>query len=922
MYQNVFVENRWDDEPVVHLWDDDAGYNTFEFPNFAFVRNETGEYRTLKGDPAMKIAKADLTWKRKKELEEVYGEDAVHESDVPIETRVLLDIYGGEEEPSTGHCRLFYDIEVSTVGGYPNIDKADKKITSVAFWDDASCQMRVFILEDEDLPNTEDVEVTVFGKEKDLLRAYVKAWRDVDPTILVTYNGDRFDNPYLYRRLERVFGEGYGDKLSPIEKTSYNERSGIYKFAGISSFDYLKIYKNFKFSELSSYSLDNVAKTELDRGKIEYVGREVNGEVIENLDDLKRLDPERFIEYNAVDVELMMELDDKLGFIEMAKFIAHLGHVPYESVYQSSRFIEGAILDSLHSDGIVAPNKSHNTLGYKTNSYHELYSEEIKVSKPIHKDVPRKGTLGLMKTKTTKKRRRYKRVTEDSFVLEKPLDFSIDEGRDVTLEFEGAYVKEPIPGVYEWFFDLDLTSMYPCIIMSLNISPETKMGKVLKPEWNPKLFADGSSEEVEVRIFETGIRKRFSSLGDFKTWCTDNNYAVAANGAVYDNSEIGVIPQVLKRWFNNRQEYKKKRNEAEDAGDGKLAEYYDIQQHNRKILINSVYGVLGMPRFRFYDLDNAEATTLTGQSTIKFTQQMGDEYYNRRGRTDVPEKTQACIYTDTDSVFYSAKPLVDVDLNSVDQQVAVEKTITAAKKLQGYLNRSYDFYAKDMLGIQGEHMFDIKQELVASRGFWIRKKRYAQWIVNDEGHPTSKLDVVGMDIIRSDFPEAFNDVMENVVKTVLKELDEDKSADFILDFKEGLEQEPLARIANPTGVGDVEGWRGDTQLFRKRAPVHSKAAIVYNELLKEFELDKQVPGIEGGDKMKWVYLHSNPYGYNQVGFKNAGNPGRVMDFVEQYADREKMYRKSLESKLRDLYSAIGWQFPSLGKRNAANFFDF
>jgi DNA polymerase elongation subunit (family B) len=732
-------------------------------------------------NPVMKIPKKNLTYQKKKEVEQLYGDDAIHESDVPIETRVLTDLYDNEEI-SDGHRRFFYDIEVSSEGGFPNVKQADKKITSFAYYDEARDKRAVLILdEDSELedPGQGEVDVIPLDTEYKLLETILKHWREADPTIIVGWNNDLFDNPYLYRRLKKVLGEDSANKLSPIEKvgTKKVNREETVDFGGISSLDYMRIYRNFTFTEQPSYSLDAISSSELDRGKVEYEGLEVNGEVIKDLDDLKRLDPKRFIKYNMEDVDLIVDIDEKLNFIEMARRIAHLGHVPYEDVYMSSRFIEGAILNRLHETNVVAPDNERGKTTFKVEGRHRLGSNEIQVGKEISDDIPRQGTIGVEKASTKTKREKvdYTRIEDDTFILENPMDFEAEDGAEVGLEFAGAYVKEPDAGIYEWIFDLDLTSMYPCIIMGLNVSPETKIAKIY--DWNVKDFArkpDG--KEYDVWVFDQSDYKHFSSVESLHKWVKKKNYSVAANGAVYRNDRKGIVPEILEDWFENRQKYKALRNEARERGDDEEAEYYDKQQHNRKILINcftpdheivthdgikdiedvevgdevptlntdtmqlemsqisrtycqeeyegliieirndnvdfrvtpnhdmvvnkdgsvekvqakelvgtsfsipgvqrvdvsendiqevryqgkivcvevednhtilagrngkfnwtgqSIYGVLGLPVFRFYDLDNASAVTLTGQSTIKFTAEMGDHYYGKRAGPNI-----------------------------------------------------------------------------------------------------------------------------------------------------------------------------------------------------------------------------------------------------------------------------------------------
>ena len=164
-----------------------------------------------------------------------------------------------------------------------------------------------------------------------------------------------------------------------------------------------------------------------------------------------------------------------------------------------------------------------------------------------------------------------------------------------------------------------------------------------------------------------------------------------------------------------------------------------------------MYGVLGLPVFRFYDVDNAEATTLTGQSLIKFTKTIANNIYNK----ELSDNKDYCIYIDTDSVFYSAIPLVkkrfpNSDLSDV---MMTQRILEIASEVQTYLNKSYNYFAKKFCNID-EHFFEIKQEVIAKSGLFITKKRYGMKIINDNGVKVNKMLVKGIDTGRSNFPAA------------------------------------------------------------------------------------------------------------------------------------------------------------------------
>ena len=181
-----------------------------------------------------------------------------------------------------------------------------------------------------------------------MLNKFFQKYLEIRPTIISGWNSEFFDIPYLYNRAVRVLGPEVANLLSPISQVLYSEYKKKHTIAGVSSLDYLQLYRQFTFTQQSSYRLDYIGEVEVGMKKVDYEG---------TLNDLYDNDLQTFIDYNIRDVKILVELDKKLDFIEIARGIAHLGHVPYEDINMSSRWLEGAILVYLKKIGVVAPNK-------------------------------------------------------------------------------------------------------------------------------------------------------------------------------------------------------------------------------------------------------------------------------------------------------------------------------------------------------------------------------------------------------------------------------------------------------------------------------------------------------------------------------------------------------------------------------------
>jgi DNA polymerase elongation subunit (family B) len=838
MYQNIYYQRE---RNLIHLWDDQRGYSSFPYTRYAYEPAERGEHTSIYGDRLTKI------YKFKKDDPNLF------ESDVPETTRALVDLYSDSDEPSTGHVILTYDIECEMESGLPNPEEAKNALTSIALHDSATNQYWVLVMDvtgKMEEKTTDKAIVIPFTDERDMLMKYLELYEMINPSIVTGWNIDYFDTPMLYNRIKRLLGEKQANRLSPIGQCFWSPYRKRFFMAGVSYLDYIILYKKFNYGELPNYRLDTIGQIELGRGKIEYQG---------NLDQLFRDDIDKFIEYNLVDVELVVEFDRKLEFIDLCRGITHAGHVPYEDFVYSSKYLEGALLTYLRRRNLVAPNKP----------------------------ADREERMQAIRDNNEEK-------------------------------FIGAYVKPPIVGKYEWIYDLDLTSLYPSIIMTLNISPESKIGKI--QDWDSQKFVKGEVDTYY--IGEDSI-----SRDNLKKYLEQSKFSVASNGVLYRTDSVGCIPGILDLWFKQRVEFKDEMKKYGKAGNKEKYAFFHKRQLVQKILLNSLYGVLGLPAFRFYDVDNATAVTTTGQTVIKSTADMANIKYNKElGNPDLDSN----IYIDTDSVFFSAVPLMDKRLpnwKEQDQDTIAGYVNEIAEEMQDYLNDFYDILSEKIFNVdKDKHRLEIKKEYVAKAGLWIAKKRYAQWIISDNGVPVDKLDVKGLDVKRSSFPKAFQECMGTVLIDILKGKSEDEISDYVVDFKKKMVNRNIDEVAKNSAVKNLSKYlpKGKRQLFQfgKGTPAHVKAAISYNDCLQHFNSPFKYEPMKNGDKVKWVYLKDNPLGLDGLAFTGYNDPKDIKDFIGTYIDHNKIFERELKGKLQDFFDAIGWGDVVSEQRTAEKFFSF
>lgn len=591
-----------------------------------------------------------------------------------------------------------------------------------------------------------------------------------------------------------------------------------------------------------------------------------------NLEDLYNQDINKYVEYNLTDVKIVVALDKKLDFLYLARSTCHKGHVPYEWFEMSSRWIDGAILTYLKRNNLVAPNK------------------------------PIDG------------RDEYNKRLEEG-----------EEG------FVGAFVKEPEPGVYDWIYSADITSLYPSTIMTLNISPETKVGKI--ENWNYEEYSKGNLPEIN-------LGGTIYSKKEFADMIGDGKMSVSSNGIVYRLDKKGLVPYILEKWFDERKEYRKLAKKYADEGDKEKEQFYDRRQLRQKIFLNSVYGTLGLPIFRFYDKDNAEATTVSGQIIIKTTEQYVNYLYWRKfedkGRNDMVGK-DFVKYIDTDSVYLSSMPLAE--LENVPDDKLKEFTINTSKEISREINKFYDNAIPRIFNVK-THRIKISEDIIARTGLWVAKKRYAllkvydmekgKDVVSKDG-TEGKLHIKGIDVVRTGYPAKFRTFTESILNMILRKETKKVIDKAIIDFKENMKNLKIEDIAKNSSIKYVsqDGERDYNSRIRKpfgfvpKTPAQVKAALNYNDLLKYYKLDKSIEPIHNGQKIKWVYVKENSFGIKCMALKGDGtDPDEVLGFVHKYIDRNALYEHELKSKLGEFYEVLNWKYPLELSSAAKLFLDF
>ncbi len=454
-------------------------------------------------------------------------------------------------------------------------------------------------------------------------------------------------------------------------------------------------------------------------------------------------------------------------------------------------------------------------------------------------------------------------------------------------KYAGAYVKEPIPGIYDWVVSFDLNSLYPHLIMQYNISPET-----LLEEKHPQATVD--------RILEEQI--------NFELY---KDYAVCANGAMYRKDVKGFLPELMEKMYGDRVIFKKKMIEAKKAYEKtptkelekEIARCNNIQMA-KKISLNSAYGAIGNQYFRYYKLANAEAITLSGQVSIRWIEGKMNKYLNKVLKT---EDVDYVIASDTDSIYLNMGPLVKGVYKGREE--TREKVVSFLDKLckmelEPYIESAYQELA-DYVNAYEQKM-QMKRENIADRGIWTAKKRYILNVWDSEGvrYEQPKLKIMGLEAVKSSTPAPCRQMIKDALKLIMTKT-EDDMIDYIEQSRKEFTNLSVEQISFPRTVSDVVKHKAHATIYGKGTPIHVRGALLYNHFIKEKKLDKKYAAIQNGEKIKFCYLKlPNPIRENVISY--------IQEFpkelgLDKYIDYELQFNKAFLEPMKVILDAIGWK---------------
>jgi len=877
MYVDAYFDRDHDRINVVERVDGRREYR--EFPvNYIFYYNDPrGKHQTIYGNRVSRFSTRNGK-EYQKELK-IHGKHGLWESDINPVFRCLADNYLGADAPKLQTA--FFDIEVDfdPDRGYSSPDDPFNAITAITVYMDWLGQLVTLAIPPKSM-SMETAQETVaefdnmflFDREDRLLEAFLDLIDDAD--ILSGWNSEGYDIPYTVNRITRVLSKDDTRRFClwgqlPKQRTfeRFGKEDQTYDIIGRQHLDYMQLYRKYTYHEMHSYSLDAIGEYELNERKVAYEG---------TLDQLYNQDFYTFIDYNRQDTMLLYKLDQKLKFIDLANELAHANTVLLPTTMGAVAVTEQAIINHAHEQGLVVPNKK------------------------------------------------------------KP-----DEDHNKAA---GAYVAKPKVGLHDWIGSIDLNSLYPSVIRALNMAPETIVGQLRPTITNQaiqtilaqkKTFSDawdgefGSKEyqavmnmEVGTEItidWESGDNDTLSAADVWRLVFDSNNpWILSANGTILTYEKKGIVPGLLERWYAERKELQAKMREAE----GEERAFWDKRQLVKKINLNSLYGAILNPYCRFFDHRIGQSTTLTGRCIAKHMSAQVNKLL-----TDKYDHLGDCvIYGDTDSVYFSAWPVIKEQVEAGKMKWGKDECIELYDQLGEAVNETFAGFMEKAFHCPRSYgeIVAAAREIVALKGLFITKKRYAALVIDTEGFRSDtdgkpgKVKAMGLDLKRSDTPKYMQDFLSELLLDVLVGKDSEHVVERIKDFKYEFKDKPGWEKGTPKRVNNLTMYTNRERAEGKaNMPGHVRAAMNWN-YLRTLNNDNYSQQIVDGMKTIVCKLKDNPLGYTSVGYP-TDETTLPKWFKELPFDDGAMEDAIVDQKIDNLLSELNWNLKE--KTQTKNTFD-
>lgn len=931
----------------VYVWernqDDERVVKQYPAPYYFYYDDPDGEYTTIFGT---KVAKATFdTGSQYHTAKKDYAAKRITtwESDIPPEIRLLSNEYYNVPAPKLHitmcDIEVDYDPELGVTVQDMVATNSYAPINSVALihcwkkevvimcvppepgWDEDRLRREVETCA-PDAPIDKDLRVRyiVCETEAELLINLLLEFEDSD--VIGGWNSDFFDMPYIAKRVARVL-DGVDISLETME--TINERTGkaavVYTENPNEAIGKANQFKWLKKLDFPTYGLPQFAcVANKDTGKLMGNTIRLRGRLsADYMHLIKKYEPGEKTSNKLASRSAEILVDDKTGAALLPK-LEYEGNLADLYRNNFAFFVRYNIRDTEILWGFE-----------KKLGYIEVANQNFHLSTGLFDHVL--GTLKLAELALVNYcHHTLKRVVKNV------------TAPDIDRQIDGALVLYPQVGLHEWFGSIDINSLYPSAIRSLNISPETLRGQFVGFTKDADEIARGGFARLTF-IVELTKEEVTKTADEWREYFIERKWAVSGYGTVFDQTTQGFIPALLAEWYAMRKKYQAMKNEARDKGDYETMGYYDRLQYVYKIKLNSLYGALTNLYFRFFDLRLGESTTATGRAILRH--QCRTVSLTLEGTYDVDFPLYADLadaaemdYSETEARLVSLNgPLFkgkhqsdaviygDTDSTYFKTYASNEKeAIAIADAVADKVNDSYpEFMRRTFLCTAGyDNIIKAGREVVGDKGIFVEKKRYILHLIDLDGKKVDKLKVMGLDTKKTTLPAEVSAKLNGFIERFLKgETWEDISVSIVAYKEELMNARDVMSIGMPKGVNGIEEYttKYNDEGKGARLPGHVAASIYYNECLKTYK-DKISPPIASGNKIKVFYLIGNHGKFKSIAMPvDAENVPKW--FLDNFrVDRDAHIERLVDKPLGNILKAIGKEAPSKQSLFVDSLFEF
>ena len=871
--------------------------------------------------------------------------------------KVLYKQYKGCPSPELH--KSYIDIEVDRKGfEYLTVkqlvDEACCPINAISIYNDWMNILFTFMLKPETLTFEEAQNICnkfentyLFNDEKDLLKAIIAVLEDTD--VATGWNFSFFDTPYIVRRIINVLGEEETSKLCLFNQkpnlkekvNKFNDKNITYEIPGKWFVDYMELYIKHEQGRKESYSLNSIAEIELKEQKVQHD---------ESLEDMYRQRYEDFIKYNRQDTMLVYRIDKKKNYINLHNAQAHDICCSLDQTMGTVGWVDQAIINEAHNnnllvpdriegknsefDGVVPPgaycaepivkglvsdifsfdmNSLYPTTIRTLNLSPETIFGQVELSltlpylwnrirtenlwKNVSKQIPDWGAAwgGLWSVLE------YDEIMKQSDTV---LTLKLESGEKVDL-----MAKE----IYELVFNDDNNL---CISATGTIYRTDKQGLIASVLG--KWYSERKKLKKELFKYETMASGFMVDDADLLNLLKSTKVTYKVNETKeYDFEKIKELLYVDKfdeliEFMSENHLYLNDNNvivsKYQEYFEEKQA-YYDLAQYVKKIQLNSSYGALLNSASTFYDFRMGSSTTMSGRKVVQHLTSKANELLCGV----YADKGYCAEYNDTDSVYcyinndYFKKAHPDFEFTK-------ENIIAFSNDVADKINDSFPEHLMKIFHCNEERasLQKAAKEVVASRGIFVSKKRYALLVYEHDGYrkdigDIGEMKIMGLQVKRSDCPQLVRNMLKDMLKSLLQYGSKDKLIDILKEFGEN-----KWKLLKPWEKGTPNAcnkltYYTEQYIATKKCSVGQVMASINWNMLIDIYKDNRTPKILDGNKIIVCKLKpNNAFNMNSVAF-----PVDLDIFPEWFKslpfDEQSMKDSVVDTTIDTIFGVLGWK---------------